>query len=329
MTTTENGTTALVKLNTAALEMIGTVQEALDRLKAMQLFVSSVMREGLEHDYAILPGTARKTLLKPGAEKLCEVYGLVPKYEITRHEDWATPLFVYHVTCRLYRGDRCVGEASASANSRESKYAGRWVPEAEVPDHLDKATLRKKTGARWVFGSELRDRGISHEGLPTQERTSAKTGKPYTVFRVSDTVYFVPNAEIFDTLERMASKRALVGATISVTRSADLFAPDMEDVVENAKAAGKAVDENIPDASFWDEGSPEPATPPPTAADFVRMFGEATTAKQLVELARKANSVKDGRAEMEAAYKAAQERLRPKKQAPTAGDSSEPGGKHG
>lgn len=311
MTTTEkNGSTAMLKapLDVGALEMTTTIAAAVERLKALQDFVAQVMVEGMDHDYGQIPGTNKKTLLKPGAEKLCEIYGLVPRYEITRQEDWDRPLFIYHVTCRLYRGDRCVGEASASSNSRESKYAGRWVPATEVPDNLDKTTLRRKTGARWVFASELRDRGISPEGLPTQER-SGKKGK-YSVFRVDDTVFFVPNPEIFDavnTLERMAAKRSLVGATISVTRSADIFAPDMEDVAENAKAAGKAAE--IPDAEFWEDGPP-PEEKLPTAAEFTKLFDAAKTPNELKALGKRANGVKEDREKMEASYKANVERLK-------------------
>jgi len=312
----ENGSTSMMRAPMElALEMTSTIAEAKTRLKALQQFVSEVMVEGLDHDYGLIPGTNKKTLLKPGAEKLCEIYGLVPRYEVTRQEDWDKPLFIYHVTCRLYRGDRCVGEASASSNSRESKYAGRWVPKAEVPNDVDLDRLRSKTGMRWVFASELRDRGISHEGLQTLERTSKKTNKPYTVFGLEETVYFAPNPEIYDavnTLERMACKRALVGATISVTRSADIFAPDMEDVEANAKAAGKPSPE-IPDAEFWDDGPPDP-TPPAeeklmTAAEYVVLFDKAETRLALEEIAKKANGVKDGRDEMVAALKKNRERL--------------------
>lgn len=311
-----NGSTAIVRAPLElALEMTTTIEEAKTRLKALQTFVAEVMVEGLDHDYGQIPGTNKKTLLKPGAEKLCEIYGLVARYDVTRHEDWDKPLFIYHVTCRLYRGDRCVGEASASSNSKESKYAGRWVPEAEVPNDVDLDRLRSKTAMRWVFGSELRDRGISHEGLQTQERTSNRNGKKYNVFGLEETVYFAPNPEIFDavnTLERMACKRALVGAVISVTRSADIFAPDMEDVAENAKAAGKPSPE-IPEAEFWEDGSPDPTPPPeeklPTGAEFVALFDKAETRHALEELGKRANGVKDGRDAMMEAFKKNRERL--------------------
>jgi hypothetical protein len=116
---------------------------------------------------------------------------------------------------------------------------------------------------------------------------------------MDDTVYFLPNQEIYDsvhTLERMAAKRALVSATVAVTRSADIFAPDVEDVVANAKAAGKPAD--APDAEFWDDGGdpePPPEVKPLTAAEYVALFDKAETRHDLEEVAKKANGVRDGR----------------------------------
>lgn len=317
-TTKENGNAALarVPVESLALEMTTSLEAAKERLKALRKFVAEVMIEGLDHDYGKIPGTDKKTLLKPGAEKLCEIYGLVARYDVDRHEDWEKPFFVYHVTCRLMRGDRCVGEATASCNSRESKYAGRWVPEHEIASDIDVKKLRSKTAVRWVFGSELRDKGLTHEGRQSQERTSKRNGKPYTVFALEDTVYFAPNAEIFDqvnTIEKIACKRALVSAAIAATRSADVFAPDVEDVLANAQAAGKPADvPGVPDAEFWDDGpgpEPPPEARPLTAAEYVALFDKAETRLALEEVAKRANGVKDGREAMIEALKKNRDRL--------------------
>src|SRR6185295_4560350 len=47
-------------------------------LKKGQERVRLIQRELMEkdEDYGIIPGTPKPTLLKPGAEKLCNVYGL-------------------------------------------------------------------------------------------------------------------------------------------------------------------------------------------------------------------------------------------------------------
>src|SRR5712691_3578553 len=59
-------------------------------------------------------------------------------------------------------------------------------------------------------------------------RNAQKTGKPYTWFRV-------PNDDIFsqvNTLQKMAQKRAMVGAVLIATRASGFLTQDMEDTQE-------------------------------------------------------------------------------------------------
>ena len=55
----------------AAPHFVVTFAEAKHRLQQLQQFVSEFMKPGI--DYCIVPGTDKPTLLKPGAEKLCEI----------------------------------------------------------------------------------------------------------------------------------------------------------------------------------------------------------------------------------------------------------------
>ena len=50
------------------------------RLAEFQEFVKDYLKEG--EDFGIIPGTPKPTLLKPGADKLCELYGLADSYRI-------------------------------------------------------------------------------------------------------------------------------------------------------------------------------------------------------------------------------------------------------
>jgi hypothetical protein len=131
------------------------------------------------------------------------------------------------------------------------------------------------------------------------------------VYRLDDSLYFVPNPEIFDqvnTLEKMAAKRALVSATISVTRSSDLFVPDMEDVVANQQAAGVP---QVVDAE-WDDAPPPQAPPHPepprrTPGDIIVDLGAAKTKSARVALAREAGKMQrtqQEQANLEAAFAA-------------------------
>ncbi len=185
------------------LTMVASPGEALRRLDELKAFVQQVMVQ--DTDYGRIPGTDKDTLFQPGAQKLCEIYGFAQEFiDVRTIEDWDKPLFFYEVKCRLIsrRDGGFIGEGVGSCNSKESKYAGRWVFDNEVP------------------------KGIDLKTLPKREGKSKKNGRPYTQ-------YFWNNDKVFDqvnTMKKMACKRALVHAVIGATRSAGMFTQDMEDL---------------------------------------------------------------------------------------------------
>lgn len=193
------------------LQMAIRPAEASRRLQELQAFVKSVMKQG--EDYDTIPGTKKPTLLQPGAQKLCEVYGLVQTFqdvEVVQHWESEPPFFHYRKKCMLLSrstGD-VVAEGIGSCNSRESRYAYRWVYDREVPSHLDKRTLQK------------------------QEKTG-RGGSRYTVYKL-------PNPDLCDvvnTIEKMAAKRAVVAAVVAATRSSGIFTQDTEDLPPEAFGA--------------------------------------------------------------------------------------------
>ena len=107
----------------AAPHFVVTFAEAKHRLQQLQQFISEFMKPGV--DYGIAPGTDKPTLLKPGAEKLCEIYGFSKWVEILHQtEDYDRPLFAYTVKVRLASKTAGFTEAEGvgAANSREKKF---------------------------------------------------------------------------------------------------------------------------------------------------------------------------------------------------------------
>lgn len=197
--------------------MLMTVDQAKAELAKLQEFVGSVMKEGT--DYGTIPGTDKPTLLKPGAEKLCEVYGYAPQVVIDDAvEQWDAdpPFFNYRVLARLVnKRTLCVvAEGVGSCNSRETKYRYRldyWNGQGDPP---------------------------ADEGWQKKKRRTG--GGSYWSRRVENK----ETAEVANTILKMAKKRALVDATLSATRSSQLFTQDMEDLSEGtangSKNSGKA-----------------------------------------------------------------------------------------
>lgn len=241
--------------------------EALRRVQELQAFVSKVMVD--KTDYGVIPGTDKPTLLQPGAQKLAEIYGFAWDFEdVSKVEDWQNGFFLYRKKCVITsrRDGRFICASVGSCNSKEDRYAGRWVFDNEIPAGLDKKLLKCK------------------------KFTSKKNGREYTKFRV-------PNEDIYslvNTIEKMACKRSFVGAIISATRSAGVFTQDVEDLP--AEAFGQAEEERS-----WDKPKPQerPATqvvdaefadaPATTAIDdsevniLVESLGAAQTQAELAD----------------------------------------------
>jgi hypothetical protein len=107
-----------------------SIDQALERRQAIVQATQKLMQEGV--DYGKIPGGDKPALLQPGADKLCNLFGLVVKYEVTKcEEDWTglehdgVPFFFYELKGRAYRGDYLMGEGMGSCNSWEENAA--WV----------------------------------------------------------------------------------------------------------------------------------------------------------------------------------------------------------
>ena len=175
--------------------------EFVTHLRALEEFIKQALVPGV--DYGQIPGTQRPVLLKPGAEKLALRFGFVKQARLVEKiEDWETPFFYYRYHVELYlqskEGERyLVAEADGSANSKESKWAYRWVPKGQVPEGLDPETLPKRMSGKTVL-------------------------------------YQIPNPEIFslvDTIQKMAYKRAFVAAVRLATATSGVFAEETEEEV--------------------------------------------------------------------------------------------------
>ena len=81
-----------------------TIEAAVERFNLLVEFVRTVMRKDI--DFGIIPGTSKPTLLKPGSEKLCTLFGLTSRFQlIEKVEDWTgnehngEPFFFYVYRC--------------------------------------------------------------------------------------------------------------------------------------------------------------------------------------------------------------------------------------
>jgi len=152
------------------------------RLAEFQEFVKQYLVE--EEDYGIIPGTTKPTLYKPGADKLCELYGLADEYEILTdysREDWSAvpPLFDYTIRCvlRSKRSGVAVASGLGSCNSYEGKY--RWRDLKRRCPNCGQETIikgKEEYGGGWIcWKKEGRSNGCGAKFDIGDERIANQT----------------------------------------------------------------------------------------------------------------------------------------------------------
>jgi len=198
------------------------VQETEQR-KLLGQYVAHHMVEGV--DYGVIPGTKNKTLLKPGAEKLTQLFRCIPRFTTEdKVENWETGLFYYRFRCQIVTqaDDAVVAEGVGSCSTYESRYrwreAGRRCPECGK-----EAIIRgkKEYGGGWLCFGKKGGCGAKF-GDDDAGITGQQTGR-------------VQNPDLIDsvnTVLKMAKKRALVDAAIALARCSDIFTQDLDDAAE-------------------------------------------------------------------------------------------------
>jgi len=179
-----------------------TLHQAVERYNQMLEFTQKVMNK--DQDYGTIPGVNKPCLYKAGAEKLCTLFGLSPKFElIERVEDWtgrdhnSESFFFYFYKCILLRGGEVVGEADGSCNSWEKKYRYR-EGKRKCPTCGAEAIIngRKEYGGGFLcYGKK------GGCGAKFKDGDAAITGQDVGVVTNSDI------AEAVNTIQKMAQKR--------------------------------------------------------------------------------------------------------------------------
>lgn len=147
------------------------IQRVVAHLEVVKEAVSKVLKEGIDNDYAIVPGTKKKSLLKPGAEKLMKLFGLgvkfvSPESELDRYENFA----MYSYTAVVYhlKSGTEIASCEGTANSWEKKYkergvykSGVYVGSEPVPVCEILNTLKKMSQKRAMVGAVILATGAS------------------------------------------------------------------------------------------------------------------------------------------------------------------------
>jgi hypothetical protein len=236
----------------------------------LKQLMSEVLQRG--HHFGEVPGTkdeqtgkARLTLLKPGAEKLCQLFRLAPTFKVERldmpdaHREIVCTCTLTHIGTGAVHA---VGLGSCS--TMESKY--RWRNSSRACPECDAEAIRKsKNGPGFYCWKKIGGCGEQFEE-GDRRIIDQKIGK-------------VPNqdiADVYNTVLKMAAKRAAVAATLIATGAGDLF------VLPENDAEDEGGDEPEPEAKPRKGGKrqeqPEQHEPPPPLTEKEQLIIDCSKA---------------------------------------------------
>jgi len=192
-----------------------------ERIRIIRKVQKKVMKP--DTDYGLIPGCGKKpALFKSGAEKLAATFQLAPKMHVEK--EWIDLDGLKHlnidVRCDIYniKGE-FLGSGVGSCSSMENKYRYRdgvkYLDEPIPKDYKSRKAEYKEKG----FGCKKDESG--------QWQWCKFEGK-----EINKDI-----ADIYNTILKMAKKRAFIDATLTVTGVSDIFTQDIEEQGRMEKTA--------------------------------------------------------------------------------------------
>lgn len=171
------------------------------QMRAQVAIIQDVMKSVMQKDvhFGNIPGTEKPTLLKAGAEKLMMTFHLSPSLIVDDMSSADENRYRVRVTITGPTG-RVLGTGIGEASSDEEKYKWRKI----VCEEEFRDTQEDRKRVKWYRGNPA-----------------------YQVKQIRTNI-----ADVANTILKMAKKRALVDAVLTVTAASDIFTQDVEDMPE-------------------------------------------------------------------------------------------------
>ena len=231
-----------------------TVADVVEQHDKIVQIMAAVMRDGIH--YGVIPGVNKPSLFKPGAEAINVALRLAPHYDSEKiwHEDGHLTV-VANCTLKHIPTDLTIATGEGLCSTKESRYAYRTAKrtcplcgEPQIRKSRNQPRSGDYEGANpsdppgWYCWRKEGGCGANF-AHNDESITSQEEGK-------------APNPDLpdqYNTVLKMADKRALIAAVLNGTAASDVFTQDVEDKTP----AGGSYDES----PYGDSGGEPPSVP--------------------------------------------------------------------
>lgn len=239
----------------------------LDEVAKQLDFIRQVMKQEMQEgqDYGKIPGCGDKPgLFQPGAQKLCLTFRLTPKVSREMLRDLGNHHREYEFTVTLHSAAGREWDGVGTCSTMESKYRYRQG-ERSCPNCGKKTIIKGKAeyGGGWICFSKKGGCGAKWAD-GAKEIESQNVGK----------IEHDNPADFWNTVRKMAFKRALVHAAINATNTSELWSQDLEDLPIGASVSDSG------------EAEPQQSKPKPAPAAKTGNGNNGEKLKQFLEECR-------------------------------------------
>lgn len=211
-----------------------SVQDVVGQADKIKQVMAAAMTEGVH--FGKIPGVNKPTLLKPGAETLNVLLRLAPSYESEKvFHDGGHLTVISRCTLTHIPTGMVIAQGEGLCSTHESKYAyrkaERTCPECGEPQ-VRKGKARGSQPGNWYCWRKMGGCGAtwpldSDEGRAFDAVETGRVDNPDL-------------PDMWNTVLKMADKRALIAATLNGTAASDIFTQDVEDTPGAADDAPRA-----------------------------------------------------------------------------------------
>lgn len=206
------------------------VDDVIEQMKLVEEVLTRAMVE--DQDFGKIPGCGPKpTLLKPGAEKLLVLFRLAPRFTL-QEKDLGEGHREIRAVCDLYHiaTGEWYGQGIGSCSTLEAKY--RWrMAKIACPKCGQETVIkgREEYGGGWLCYAKK-----GGCGAKWQDGDAAIEKQERGVVENPDV------ADQYNTVLKMAQKRAQVAAVLTATSASAIFTQDVEDMPQAEAASPKS-----------------------------------------------------------------------------------------